>query len=143
MDIEVIKAQIEIIKNKKAERIVLRSIVKWHEEGELNKVSFLGLMNSKYLLYISTSVWVLRTPNAGWNLHVLFPKNDFLGNKTVDQRSGANSKNVFFMNFAANFLLFSHFFSFFAENEENEDFDQLLGCAEPKSWSKYTTNGPA
>ena len=48
VDIEVIKAQIQIIKTKKAERLMFRAGVKWHEEGEKNKAYFLGLMNSKY-----------------------------------------------------------------------------------------------
>ena len=34
VDIEVIKAQIQIIKTKKAERLKFRAGVKWHEEGE-------------------------------------------------------------------------------------------------------------
>ena len=34
-----------------------------------------------------------------------------------------------------------HFFQLFCtKNAENEDFDQRLGCAAPKPWSKYTTN---
>ena len=36
VDIEVIKAQIQIIKTKKAERLMFRAEVKWHEEGEKN-----------------------------------------------------------------------------------------------------------
>ena len=47
-DIEVTKAKIKIIKDKKAERIMFRSRVKWHEEGEKNNAFFLGLRNSKY-----------------------------------------------------------------------------------------------
>ena len=47
-DIEIIKAQIGIIKNKQTERLMFRSRVKWHEEGEKNNAYFLGLMNSKY-----------------------------------------------------------------------------------------------
>ena len=44
------------------------------------------------------------------------------GNKTVDQHSGANLKNVFF---CKNLLQFSCFFSSFAEkNAENDYFDQ-------------------
>ena len=48
IDIEVIKAKIKLIKDKIAERIIFRSRVKWHEEGEKNNAYFLGLMNSKY-----------------------------------------------------------------------------------------------
>ena len=33
IDIEVTKAKIKIIKDEKAERIIFRSRVKWHEEG--------------------------------------------------------------------------------------------------------------
>ena len=36
IDIEVVKAQIPISKTKKAERLMLRAGVKWHEEGEKN-----------------------------------------------------------------------------------------------------------
>ena len=35
--------------------------------------------------------------------------------------------------FLAFFLLFN------IKNVKNEDFDQLLECAAPKHWSKYTT----
>jgi hypothetical protein len=38
----------QIIKNKKAERLMFRARVKWHEEGEKNNAYFLGLMNAKY-----------------------------------------------------------------------------------------------
>ena len=39
-------------------------------------------------------------------LMFLEKKAHFLGNKTVDQHSGANLKNMFLQNVAANFLLF-------------------------------------
>ena len=42
------KSKIKIIKDKKSKRIMFRSRVKWHEEGEKNNAYFLGLMNSKY-----------------------------------------------------------------------------------------------
>ena len=48
IDIEVTKAKIKLIKDKIAERIIFRSQVKWHEEGEKNNAYILGLMNSKY-----------------------------------------------------------------------------------------------
>ncbi len=48
IDIELTKAKIKMIKDKIAERIMFRSRVKWHEEGEKNNAYFLGLMNSKY-----------------------------------------------------------------------------------------------
>ena len=73
-------------------------------------------------MYISTRVWVLRTPNAGRNGHFqrflckktkkvfLGKKVHFFGNKTVDQPSGANlKKNCFLLKFAANFFLFIGF----------------------------------
>ena len=48
-------------------------------------------------------------------------KAHFFGNKTADQRSGANvKKNIFLQNFAAKF-------------------NQRLECAAPKCWSKYAT----
>ena len=43
-DIELTKAKIKLIKDKIAERIIFRSRVKWHEEGEKNNAYFLGLM---------------------------------------------------------------------------------------------------
>ena len=80
-------------------------------------------------MYISTRVWVLRTPNAGRNGHFqrflckktkkvfLGKKVHFFGNKTVDQPSGANlKKNCFLLKFAANFLLFKVFCIKNAEN---------------------------
>ena len=69
------------------------------------------------VLYISTSNWVLRTPNAliykvlVTNSYYVFleKKAVFGGNKTVDNRFGANSKNVFFAKFCCKFF---GFFSF-------------------------------
>ena len=56
---------------------------------------------------------------------------------TLDQRLGVNLKNPFFCSFL---LQICYFFAFFlAKNAENDYFDQRLGCAAPKSWSKYTT----
>ena len=55
-------------------------------------------------------------------------------NKTVDQRSSANSKKRVF---AKNLLQISSFFE--KKNAENDYIDQRLGCAAPKHWSKYTT----
>ena len=64
-------------------------------------------------------------------------KANFFGNKTVDQRSGANSKILFF---AKNLLQISCFFQdFCSKNAENDYFDQHLDCAAPKRWSKYTS----
>ena len=48
IDIEVTKAKIKLMKDKKPEKIIFRSRVKWYEEGEKNNAYFLGLMNSKY-----------------------------------------------------------------------------------------------
>jgi hypothetical protein len=48
IDIEPTKAKIKLIKDTIPERIMFRSRVKWHEEGEKNNAYFLGLMNSKY-----------------------------------------------------------------------------------------------
>jgi hypothetical protein len=42
-----IRPLIDIIKDKKAERLMLRARVKLHEEGEKQEY-FLGLINSKY-----------------------------------------------------------------------------------------------
>ena len=38
IDIEVTKAKIKLIRDKIADRIIFRSRVKWHEEGEENNV---------------------------------------------------------------------------------------------------------
>ena len=62
-------------------------------------------------MYISTSVWVLYTPKAGWNM--LFQS--FLHQKALDQRSGANLKTHFFAKLSINFLALSSFFSFLAQ----------------------------
>ena len=86
------------------------------------KCNFICLVSKRklsYLLFILTSVWVLRTPNAGRNNHFqhffckkarnlqqISAKNMFFGNKTADQRFGANLKNLFI---TKNFLLFSDF----------------------------------
>ena len=58
-------------------------------------------------------------------------------NKTVDQHSGANFKNVFFAKFSWKFLAF---LAFCTKNAENDYFDQRLECAATKRWSKYTTS---
>ena len=58
----------------------------------------------------------------------------FWGNKTVNQRLGAKlKKTVFLINFTPNLLLFCK------KIAENYYFDQRLGCAALKRWSKYTT----
>ena len=54
IDIEVIKAQILIIKTKKAERLMFTAGVKWHEEGEKNNAYFLGLFQSISSLLINS-----------------------------------------------------------------------------------------
>ena len=66
-------------------------------------------------------------------------KAHFFGNKTVDQRSGANlKKSVFCKNLLQ---IFCFFLAFCRKNAENDYFDQRLECAAPKRWSKYTTPG--
>ena len=64
-------------------------------------------------------------------------KAQLFGNKTDDQRFGANSKNVFFATFCCKFLAFLKLFS--TKNAENDYFNQRSECAVPKRWSKYTT----
>ena len=49
---------------------------------------------------------------------------------------GANLKNMFLQNFAANFLLFFQLFAI--KNVKIAYFNQRLDCAAPKRWSKYT-----
>ena len=64
-------------------------------------------------------------------------KSSFFGNKTFDQRFGANLKKCIF---CKNLLQISCFFWLFTvKNAENDYFDQPLECAAPKRWSKYTT----
>ena len=62
----------------------------------------------------------------------------FLGNKTVDQRFGANLNKRVFAKFCCKFLAFLKLFS--SKNAENDYFDQRLKWAAPKRWSKYTTD---
>ena len=64
------------------EIIKTRERMQMDKRERMNKIYNQG---KSYLLYISTSVWVLCTPNAGRNSH--FP---------VDQRSGANLKKPVF-----------------------------------------------
>ena len=66
---------------------------------------------------------------------------DFLGNKTVEQRLGANlKKNIFLINFTPNLQLFFVFFQLYStKNAENDYFNQHFECAAPKHWLKYTT----
>ena len=59
---------------------------------------------------------VLRTPNAGRNLHFQCFL-CFSGNETLDQHLGANLKKHFLQNLIANFLLFSIYFCFFSEKQ--------------------------
>ena len=64
----------------------------------------------------------------------------FSGNKTLNKRSGANSKTHFLLKFATNFLLFLFFFQLFCtKNAEKAYFDQCLEWAAPKRWLKYST----
>ena len=49
------------------------------------------------------------------NMFSLLKTSFFSGNKTLNKRSGANSKTHFLLKFATNFLLFLSFFSFFAQ----------------------------
>ena len=57
----------------------------------------------KHFYFILTSLWVLRTPNAGWNCSLS-------GNKTLDQHFGSNLKKQFFYIL----LQISNFFAFFS-----------------------------
>ena len=62
----------------------------------------------------------------------------FFGNKTVDQRFGANLKKHVFCKLLLQISCFLKLFC--SKNAENDYFDQRLECAAPKRWSKYTTN---
>ena len=58
---------------------------------------------------------------------------------TLNQRLGANSKNIFLLNFTKIYYLFAFLQLFSTKSAENDYFDQCFGCAAPKPWSKYTT----
>ena len=104
------------------------------------------------MLYISTSVWVLRTPIAGRNM----PFNSVLCKKLKKEEK---SRNVL-QNLAKNYCICCDVTtpSYFAGKGDElgikktqayttldfwcvrtSYFDQHLECAVPKHWSKYTT----
>ena len=58
------------------------------------------------------------------------------GNKTLDQRIGANKQKVFFAKIC---YFFAFFQLFITKNTGIEDLIKRLGCTAPKCWSKYTT----
>ena len=63
---------------------------------------------------------------------------DNLMNFTVNQRFGANLKNVFFCKIV---LQISCFLKLFCTKKVEKDYlDQHFECAAPKRWSKYTTS---
>ena len=66
-------------------------------------------------MYISTSIWVQRTPNAVQNLHFNIFNSKKLKKEKFEEKLG---KKLVFL---------------------NEGFDQRLGCTAPKRQSKYTT----
>ena len=76
---------------------------------------------SQYLLYILTSIQVLRTPNSCRNMN--FQR--FL----VKSWKNKNIETV---------LTAQSYFSCTDKNIERADFDQRLECAAPKHWSNYT-----
>ena len=71
-------------------------------------------------------------------LSVKTRKSSFLGIKL--STSVLVQKNTFFAKFYTKKVAFYIFQLFSTKNAENEDFDQHLGCAAPKRWSKYTTD---
>ena len=88
----------------------------------------------------STGLGIWFSSNSGIWLspdHVFREKIWFFGNKTLVQRFGANLKNCFLQNFAANFSFLS-FFSFLAQKHWKWAL-QCLECSAPKCCSKYTT----
>ena len=114
------------------------------------------------LWYISTSVWVLHTPNAGPNGHFLIFCAKKLKSTTLVPKKVTNlwqnSAKKGFLKFAPKHwsrVLFpppqkKNSFSLIfvgyiqnntknAENAENDYFDQCLGCTAPKRWLKYKT----
>ena len=89
-----------------------------------SKNTFLPMTSCKSYDFVS---------NTGQNIE----KSSFFGNKTVDQRFGANLKKHVF---CKNLLQIYCFFKLFCtKNAENDYFDQRLECTAPKCWSKYTT----
>ena len=60
--------------------------------------------------------------------------------KTLHQRFGANFKKTIFCKILLQICYFFAFFQLFSKKHaENDFFDQRLGCAAPKCWSKYST----
>ena len=92
------------------------------------------------MLYISTSVLVLCTPNAGRNSH--FQRGGGVWGRIKHSTSVwmLTQKTRFFVQFYSNLLLFCVFQLFSTKNAENYYFDQCLGCTSPKRWLKYTTH---
>ena len=90
-------------------------------------------IHRKYVFIVFHTFMYLRTCFHHWK-QVFFS-----GNKTLNKRSGANSKTHFLLKFATNFL-FSFFFQLFCtKNAEKAYVDQCLEWAAPKCWLKYST----
>ena len=70
--------------------------------------------------------------------HYLRLKPSFLGkittSKTVDQRLGANLKNLFFAKFYSKFATFAFFQLLSTKNAESDFFDQCLGVKIYNNW---------
>ena len=64
-------------------------------------------------------------------------KRFFLGKNTQPAFQCKLKKNIFLLNFATNFLLFS---GFWAKKLEKAYFDEPLEWVAPKCWLKYTTH---
>ena len=66
-------------------------------------------IHRKYVFIVFSHLYVSK------NMFSPLKTSFFSGNKTLNKRSGANSKTHFLIKFATNFLLFLSFFSFFAQ----------------------------
>ena len=139
----------------------------WAEHQACRAIQICLVMLLRVVLYILTSVWVLRTQKAGWNCHFLH----FYGKKLKKQEICSkflqntgfwkfaskrwpsvslgikhsisvlvqSQKNLFFAKFCCTFFTFLLFFSFLPLTMLKKLFDQRLAWAAPKRWLKYTT----
>ena len=89
-------------------------------------------MGEHSMLHISTSVWVLRTPNA-IVIFSIFNSKKLKKARNLQQ----NLAKITFFKFAPK----RWSTVLFPKNELFPCFEQRLECAAPKGWSEYTTPG--
>ena len=89
-------------------------------------------IHRKYVFIVFSHLYVSK------NMFSPLKTSFFSGNKTLNKRSGANSKTL--AKICNKFLTFSFFFQLFCtKNAEKAYFDQCLEWAAPKRWLKYST----